>query len=49
MFYEKRPMNSIRFLYAAYIATGVIHGVYLTTLLSRYRKLAREMRDFQRK
>jgi CcmD family protein len=42
-------MNSIRFLYAAYIVTWVIHGVYLLTLVGRYRKSAREMRDFQRK
>jgi CcmD family protein len=42
-------MNSIRFLYAAYVVTWVIHGVYLMTLVSRYRKSEREMRDFQRK
>ena len=40
-------MNPIRFLYAAYIVTWVIHGIYLLTLASRYRKAERELRDFQ--
>ena len=42
-------MNPIPFLYAAYIVTAVIHGVYLLTLFSRYQKLKREMQDLQRK
>ncbi len=42
-------MNTTPYLYAAYIATGVIHAVYLVTLFSRYQKLKREMQDLQRK
>jgi CcmD family protein len=29
----------MKFLYAAYIATWVIHGLYLASLLRRYRRL----------
>jgi hypothetical protein len=29
-------MNSIKFLYAAYIATWLTHGFYLVSLVSRY-------------
>jgi CcmD family protein len=42
-------MNPIPFLYAAYIVTWVIHGVFLLTLVMRYRKAGRELRDFQQK
>ena len=42
-------MNPIPFLWAAYIVTGVIHGIYLLTLLTRYQKLKREMRELERK
>jgi CcmD family protein len=42
-------VNSIPYLYAAYIATGAIHAVYLVTLFSRYQKLKREMQDLQRR
>ena len=38
-------MNSIKFLYAAYIATWVIHGVYLGSLVRRYGRLRRQMRE----
>jgi len=37
-------MNSIKFLYAAYIATWLIHGLYLGGLLRRYSRLRRRMR-----
>jgi CcmD family protein len=33
------PANSIKFLYAAYIATWLIHGVYIGTLIRRYSRL----------
>ncbi len=36
-------MNSIKFLFAAYIATWVIHGIYLTTLVRRFGRLKKEM------
>jgi CcmD family protein len=38
-------MNSIKFLYAAYIATWLIHGLYVGSLLGRYRRLRRQMKD----
>jgi CcmD family protein len=38
-------MNSIKFLYAAYIATWLIHGFYIGSLVRRYRRLRRQMKD----
>ncbi|MGA9307970.1 MAG: CcmD family protein [Candidatus Sulfotelmatobacter sp.] len=38
-------MNSIKFLYAAYIATWVIHVLYLGSLVRRYSRLRRQMKD----
>ncbi|MCU1302166.1 MAG: hypothetical protein JWQ87_2450 [Candidatus Sulfotelmatobacter sp.] len=38
-------MNSIKFLYAAYIATWLIHGLYVGSLVRRYRRLKRQMND----
>ncbi len=38
-------MNSIKFMYAAYIATWVIHGVYLGSIVRRYGRLRRRMKD----
>ncbi len=37
-------MNSIKFLYAAYIATWVIHGLYLGSLFRRYGSLRRRIK-----
>ncbi len=37
-------MKSIDFLYAALIATAVIHGGYLTILYRRYRRLRQQLR-----
>lgn len=42
-------MNPIPFLYAAYIVTWVIHGVFLLTIVTRWRKADRELREFQKK
>ena len=36
-------MNSMHYLYAAYIATWVIHGTYLTILVSKYSRIRKEM------
>jgi hypothetical protein len=36
-------MNSMRYLYAAYIATWVIHGTYLTILVRKYSRIRNEM------
>jgi CcmD family protein len=38
-------MNAIRFLFAAYIATWVIHAFYLGTLVRRFSRLRREVRE----
>jgi len=38
-------MNAIKFLFAAYIATWVIHGVYLGSLVRRFGKLRRELKE----
>jgi hypothetical protein len=38
-------MNSIRFLYAAYIATWLIHSIYIGSLVRRYRRVRRQMKD----
>jgi CcmD family protein len=40
-------MNAIRFLFAAYIATWVIHGVYLGGLVRRFGRLRRQLKDVQ--
>ena len=38
-------MNSIRYMYAAYIATWTIHVFYLGTLMRRFSRLRREMKE----
>jgi CcmD family protein len=38
-------MNSLKFLYAAYIAVWLIHGFYIGSLVRRYGRLRRRMRD----
>ena len=40
-------MNSIYYLYAAYVATWAIHGTYLVILLRRYSRIRREMERLQ--
>jgi hypothetical protein len=39
----------MKFLYAAYAATWVIHIIYLTLLSRRYRRLRDEMQDLRKK
>jgi CcmD family protein len=41
-------MNSIHFLYAAYIATWVIQGLYLFSLFRRYGALRKRMEDLSK-
>lgn len=36
-------MNSMHYLYAAYIATWVIHGTYLTILVRKYSRIKKEL------
>lgn len=38
-------MSSIKFLFAAYIATWVIHGTYLGTLVRRFSRLKKDLSE----
>jgi hypothetical protein len=38
-------MNAFKFLVAAYVATWLIHGFYIGTLVSRFRRLRQQMRE----
>jgi hypothetical protein len=37
--------SAIKFLYAAYVTTWLIHALYIGSLLSRYRRLRQRMKD----
>jgi hypothetical protein len=41
-------MNAIKFLYAAYIATWLIHSLYLGTLVTRFRRLREQLKELGR-
>jgi CcmD family protein len=41
-------MNAIKFLFAAYIATWLIHGFYLWTLVRRFSKLRQQLKDLDK-
>ena len=38
-------MNAIKFLYAAYIVTWLIHIAYLGSLVRRYRRLRQQLKE----
>lgn len=38
-------MNGLKFLFAAYLATWLIHGVYLATIVRRFSRLRRELKE----
>ena len=38
-------MNAVKFLFAAYIATWVIHGFYLGTIARRFKRLRQQMKE----
>lgn len=38
-------MNTIKFLFAAYIATWLIHAFYLGTLVRRFQRLRRQKKE----
>ena len=38
-------MNAVKFLFAAYIATWVIHSFYLGTLVRRFGKLRQQLKE----
>jgi CcmD family protein len=40
--------GSVKFLYAAYIATWLIHGLYLGSLVRRYTRLRQQMKDLRK-
>ena len=40
--------GSIKFLYAAYTATWVIHVFYIGTLVRRYSRLRQQMKDLKK-
>jgi hypothetical protein len=41
-------MNSVKFLYAAYIATWTIHALYIGSLVRRYSRLRQQRKDLER-
>ena len=41
-------MNSLKYLYAAYIATWLIHALYLGSLVRRYARLREQMKELQK-
>jgi CcmD family protein len=38
-------MNAVKFLIAAYVATWLIHGVYIGTLVRRFSRLRQESKQ----
>ena len=38
-------MNGVKFLFAAYIATWVIHGIYLGSLVRRFSRLRQQLKE----
>lgn len=38
-------MNAIKFLFAAYIATWLIHGFYVGTLIHRFSRLRQQLKE----
>jgi CcmD family protein len=42
-------MNSVRYLYAAYAATWLIHAFYLGSLVRRYQHLRQRLKEVGRK
>ena len=41
-------MNGMHYLFAAYIATWVIHGAYLVILARKYSRVRREMASLRK-
>ncbi len=38
-------MNAVKFLYAAYIATWLIHAVYIGSLVRRFSRLRQQLKE----
>jgi CcmD family protein len=41
-------VNAVKFLIAAYIATWVIHGVYLGSLIRRFGRLRQQLKELRK-
>jgi CcmD family protein len=41
-------MNAIKFLWAAYIATWLIHGLYIGSVARRYSRLKQRMKELRK-
>ncbi|HEY7354358.1 MAG TPA: CcmD family protein [Terriglobales bacterium] len=41
-------MNSMHYLYAAYIATWVIHGSYLAILVRKFTRVRKEIAELKK-
>ncbi len=41
-------MNAIKFLYAAYIATWLIHGLYLARIARRYKRVRERRKELEK-
>ena len=41
-------MNTFKFLMSAYVATWLIHGFYIGTLVSRFRRLRHALKELGR-
>jgi CcmD family protein len=41
-------MNAVKFLVAAYLATWLIHGVYLGSLVRRFSRLRQQLKDLKK-
>jgi len=42
-------MNAVKFMFAAYIATWLIHGIYLGTVVNRFKKLQSQLKELGKK
>jgi hypothetical protein len=40
-------MNAVKFLVAAYVATWLIHGVYLGSLVRRFARLGQQAKELK--
>jgi len=41
-------MNAVKFLFAAYIATWIIHAFYIGTLVRRFSRVKQQMKELER-
>jgi len=41
-------MNAIRFLWAAYVATWLIHGLYIGSVARRYSRLRQRTKELRK-